>query len=141
PDIIGKLPELAKDLNGYVKTDMQLTDVFKLMDFARTIDQNKINRVILDTKYSRATNLQTANEGLQSVVILNCDAVRPVIAKMFNLGNNALCNTGISSNSTPTVAMVSQPSDASASVSDDIWQTTRQIATMSAMSLSGGSKD
>src|SRR5438067_10373635 len=53
PDIIGKLSELAQDLNGFVKTDMQLPDVFKLMNLARTVDQNKINRLILDTNYSR----------------------------------------------------------------------------------------
>lgn len=146
PDILGKLPELAKDLNGFVKTDMQLTDVFALMNFARTIDTNKINRVILDTKYSRTTNLQTPNEGVQSVVILNCNAVQKVIASMFALGNNAICNTGISfdgkstsvasvAQTTPTVSSYTQASG------NSFLQGSSQMASLGAMSLSGGSND
>jgi len=145
PDIIGKLSELAQDLNGFVKTDMHLTDVFKLMNLARTIDQNKINRLILDTNYSRVENLQTPS-GTQSVVILNCDKVRQKIAQMFNLGDNAVCNTGIGSSGTPTVASVSQPSLSSnlsseVNVNNNTWQTTKQLAKISTMSLNGGSKD
>ena len=145
PDIIGKLSELAQDLNGFVKTDMHLTDVFKLMNLARTIDQNKINRLILDTNYSRVENLQTPS-GTQSVVILNCDKVRQKIAQMFNLGDNAVCNTGIGSSGTPTVASVSQPSLSSnlsseVNVNNNPWQTTKQLAKISTMSLNGGSKD
>ena len=145
PDIIGKLSELAQDLNGFVKTDMHLTDVFKLMNLARTIDQNKINRLILDTNYSRVENLQTPS-GTQSVVILNCDKVRQKIAQMFNLGDNAICNTGIGSSGTPTVASVSQPSLSSnlsseVNVNNNTWQTAKQLAKISTMSLNGGSKD
>ena len=145
PDIIGKLSELAQDLNGFVKTDMHLTDVFKLMNLARTIDQNKINRLILDTNYSRVENLQTPS-GTQSVVILNCDKVRQKIAQMFNLGDNAVCNTGIGSSGTPTVASVSQPSLSSnlsseVNVNNNTWQTAKQLAKISTMSLNGGSKD
>ena len=145
PNIIGTLPELAQDLNGFVKTDMHLTDVFKLMNLARTVDQNKINRVILDNNYSRVENLQTAS-GTQSVVILNCDRVRQKIAQMFNLGSNAVCNTGISSNGTPTVASVSQPSLSSnlsseVNINNNTWQTAKQLAKIGTMSLNGGSKD
>ena len=145
PDIIGKLSELAQDLNGFVKTDMHLTDVFKLMNLARTVDQNKINRLILDTNYSRVENLQTPS-GTQSVVILNCDKVRQKIAQMFNLGDNAVCNTGIGSSGTPTVASVSQPSLSSnlsgeVNVNNNTWQTAKQLAKISTMSLNGGSKD
>jgi len=146
PDIIGKLPELAKDLNGYVKTDMQLTDVFALMNFARTIDTNKINRVILDTKYSRTTNLQTQNEGVQSVVILNCNAVQKVIASMFALGNNAICNTGISfdgkSTSVASVAQTTPPPTSYTQASGNSFlQGSSQMASLGTMSLSGGSND
>ncbi len=145
PDIIGKLSELAQDLNGFVKTDMHLTDVFKLMNLARTVDQNKINRLILDTNYSRVENLQTPS-GTQSVVVLNCDKVRQKIAQMFNLGDNAVCNTGIGSSGTPTFASVSQPSLSSnlsseVNVNNNTWQTAKQLAKISTMSLNGGSKD
>ena len=145
PDIIGKLSELAQDLNGYVKTDMQLTDVFKLMNLARTVDQNKINRLILDTNYSRIENLETPS-GTQSVVVLSCDKVRQKIAQMFNLGDNAVCNTGIGSSGTPTVTSVSQPSFSSnlsseVNVNHNTWQTAKQLSKISTMSLNGGSKD
>src|SRR5438132_2880205 len=142
PDIIGKLSELAQDLNGFVKTDMQLPDVFKLMNLARTVDQTKINRLILDTNYARVENLQTSS-GAQSVVILNCDKVRQKIAQMFALGNNSVCDTGISSNGTPTVASVSQPSLSSTSEAsvNNIWQTARQLANINTMNLNNGGKD
>ena len=145
PDIIGKLSELAQDLNGFVKTDMLLPDVFKLMNLARTVDQNKINRLILDTNYSRVENLQTPS-GTQSVVVLNCDKVRQKIAQMFNLGDNAVCNTGIGSSGTPTVTSVSQPSLSSnlsseVNVNNNTWQTAKQLPKISTMSLNGGSKD
>ena len=140
PDIIGKLSQLAQDLNGFVKTDMHLADVFKLMNLARTVDQTKINRLILDTNYARVENLQTSS-GSQSVVILNCDKVRQKIAQMFALGNNSVCDTGISSNGTPTVASVSQPSLSSSSSVNDIWQTAQQLANINTMNLNNGGKD
>ncbi len=146
PAILGKLPELAKDLNGYIKTDMQFTDVLALMNFARTIDTNKINRVILDTRYSRTTNLQTPNEGVQSVVILNCNAVQKVIASMFALGNNAICNTGISFDGKPTsVASVAQTTPTTSSYvqasGNSFLQGSSQMASLGTMSLSDGSND
>ncbi|MEO9057692.1 MAG: LCP family protein, partial [Ktedonobacteraceae bacterium] len=146
PAILGKLPELAKDLNGYVKTDMQFTDVLALMNFARTIDTNKINRVILDTKYSRTTDLQTQNEGVQSVVILNCTAVQKVIATMFALGNNAICNTGISFDGKSTsVASVAQTTPTTSSYTqssgNSFLQGSSQMASLGTMSLSDGSND
>ena len=142
PHIIGKLSQLAQDLNGFVKTDMHLADVFKLMNLARTVDQTKINRLILDTNYARVENLQTSS-GSQSVVILNCDKVRQKIAQMFALGNNSVCDTGISSNGTPTVASVSQPSLSSSSEAsvNNIWQTARQLANINTMNLNNGGKD
>ncbi len=146
PNIIGELPALANDLNGYVKTDMQLTDVFALMNLARTINTNKINRVILDTRYSRTTDLQTPNEGVQSVVILNCNAVQKVVATMFALGNNAVCNTGISFSGKPTsVASIAQTTPTTSSATQasgtSFLQVNSQMASLGSMSLSDGSND
>src|SRR5205823_12807258 len=50
--IIGKLPELANDLKGSVITDLNLPDVVTLMNFARSLDPNKIKRVTLGPPYS-----------------------------------------------------------------------------------------
>ncbi len=140
PDIIGKLPTIANDLNGYVKTDMQLSDVFKLMNFARSINPNSINKVILDAPYSSTGTLP----GGESVVFPNCAKIVPVIAKMFDLGSKAACNiqgstgntsiAGVSPASSPQVAPVAEVPQ----VSSDSLQTASQMASMSMMSLFAG---
>lgn len=102
--IIGELPQLANDLNGFVKTDMQLPDVLKVANFARTLDTNKINRVILGPPYSQAATLPNGT----SIVEPHCDQIVPVIAKMFDLGNKAACNIAVSSNNS-LLASAHQP--------------------------------
>lgn len=133
PDIIGQLPNIANDLNGYVKTDMQLADVLKLMNFARGLDPSKINRVILGPPYST-----TGMVNNQSVVIPDCAKIIPAIAQMFALGNNAACNIqGNSSNS--TLASASQPaSTANSGTTNGSWQTVNQEASLNTLSLVGG---
>src|SRR5207248_1304756 len=127
--IVSKLPDIAADLDGWVKTDMQLPDVLKLMNLARGIDPNKIQRVILSPPYSSSATLP----GGESIVQPNCDQIIPAIAKMFNLGNKAGCNiyanSGNSSNS--TLASVSPTS--TASVNTLAWLS--QVASANPMSL------
>jgi LCP family protein required for cell wall assembly len=108
--IIGELPQLAQDLNGFVKTDMSLGDALKVANFARTLDTNKINRVILGPPYSQ---VGTAPDG-QSIVVPHCDQIIPVIAKMFDLGNKAACNIYANSNNS-MLASARQPSPAQTS--------------------------
>lgn len=135
PDIVGKLPAIANDLNGYVKTDMQLTDVFKLMNFARSLNPNSINRIILGPPYS---NSGTAPSG-ESVVFPDCGKVVPAIAKMFALGDKAVCNIQANSN-TNAVASASQPSSTTSTLTTtDNLQVASQLASTSAMSLTGSS--
>ena len=107
PSIVGELPQLAQDLDGYVKTDMQLTDVLKMMNFARTIDMNKINRVILQPPYSSAATLPSG----ESIVNPNCSQIVPVIAQMFDIGSSAACNITANSNNS-MLASAHQPSSA-----------------------------
>jgi LCP family protein required for cell wall assembly len=135
PDIIGKMTEIAHDLDGYVKTDMQLTDVFKLMNFARGLNPNSIDRVILGPPYSQSGN----TPGRESVVFPDCSKIVPVIAQMFALGNKAACNIQANSN-TNAVASASQPaSTISSNITDSRLQAGSQLASTSAMSLVGGS--
>lgn len=138
PDIIGKLPELAQDLNGFVKTDMQLSDVFKLMYFARGLDSNKINRVILDPPYSNIGNV-----GTESVVFPHCDKIVPEIAQMFALGNKAICNiqANTGNSSLASASQTASLNPASQMMPGNLWQTTSQVASMSPMSLSGNTSD
>jgi LCP family protein required for cell wall assembly len=135
PDIVGKLPAIANDLNGFVKTDMQLTDAFKLMNFARSLDPNKINRVILGPPYSSSANLP----GGESIVNPNCAKIVPVIAKMFGLGSKAACNIQANSGSSTSVASNSPTSSPLVSaVAGNSWQAADQMASTSLMSLTGG---
>jgi LCP family protein required for cell wall assembly len=152
PGIIGQLPTLANDLNGYVTTDMALPQVFQLMNFARTINQSTIKQVILDGSYSRTVNNYSTSYGPQDIVVLNCTTVQPLMAQLFALGNKAQCNTGISYNGTPQpVASVSQPlpqaiattsaspvSTANTSNTTDLWQTFSQMASLSKLSMNNG---
>jgi LCP family protein required for cell wall assembly len=135
PDIVSKLPEIATDLNGYVKTDMQLSDVFKLMNFARSLNSNSINRVILGPPYSSDG---TTPDGT-SVVFPDCGKIVPVIAQMFALGDKAACNIQANS-SNNALASASQPSSTSNnSANTNSLQAMSQIASASALNLSGGS--
>jgi LCP family protein required for cell wall assembly len=135
PDIISKMPDIAHDLDGYVKTDMQLSDVFKLMNFARGLNPTAINRVILGTPYSQIGNTPSG----ESVVYPDCAKIVPVIAQMFALGNRAACNIAANGN-TNAVASTLKPSSAtSSSDTNTSLQAADQLASTGAMSLSGGS--
>lgn len=94
PDVFGKLSSIANDLTGYLKTDMALADVLKLMNFARTLDINKINKLVLGPPYS-TSGTAPADSGVdagQSVVFPDCDKIVPAISQMLQLGGNAACN-------------------------------------------------
>jgi LCP family protein required for cell wall assembly len=113
PGIFGQLPTLARDLNGYVKTDMNIPDILTWVNFARSIDSSKINRVVLDTHYSRTVDQYVIpgeeSYGSQSVVFLNCNAVQPLMASMFALGDTAKCDTGVTTDGTLTTNSYSSP--------------------------------
>jgi LCP family protein required for cell wall assembly len=88
PDIFNHLSAIANDLQGSLKTDMQLSDILKLMNFARSLDVNKINKLILGPPYSHSG---TSPSGA-SAVFPNCAQIIPAISQMLQLGNNAVCN-------------------------------------------------
>lgn len=131
PDIIAKLPEIAKDLNGYVKTDMQLQDVFKLMNFARSLDQNKIQRLTLGPPYSGSATVNG-----KDVVVLNCAKIQPLIATMFNLGDNSKCNVGTAQGANTTA--VAAPVLPATPVVANSLQMATQLAQLNTLSLNGG---
>ena len=138
PDIIGKLSQIANDLDGYVKTDMQLPDVLKLMNFARGLDPNKVQRVILDSPYSSVTTLPNG----ESIVEPNCSAIVPEIARVFQLGNQARCNITASSNNS-MLASSPSPGVPNMKASADIQRSAGlgiQFASSSSLSLFAGSQ-
>lgn len=135
--IVSQLPQLAQDLDGYVKTDMQLTDVFKLMNLARSLDTNKIQHIVLDPPYSTPTTLPSG----ESIVQPNCNAIIPVINQLFQLNGAGQCNiTGNSNNSNAKLASVPARTQQSAvaSGSASVLQSANLFASMSSMSLTGG---
>ena len=130
--IIGKLPDIAADLDGWVKTDMQLPDILKLMNFARSLDPNKIQRIILAPPYSSSATLP----GGESIVQPRCDQIIPAIAKMFALGNKAGCNIYASSSNSSNSALASAPTTTVTSANTVTWPS--QLASASPMGLVGG---
>jgi LCP family protein required for cell wall assembly len=93
PSVFGHLSAIANDLQGYLKTDMQLSDVLKLMYFARSLDLNKISRLILGPPYSSSGIAPAGTPDAGSdVVFPNCAKLVPAIAQMLQLGNQAACN-------------------------------------------------
>ncbi|GAC1349223.1 MAG: hypothetical protein NVSMB27_20320 [Ktedonobacteraceae bacterium] len=137
-DIIGRLPELAKDMNGYLKTDMQILQVVELMNFARTIDPSKIQRIILSPPtYSAASVATQGHDTGEAIFNPICAPIQQAIAKMFGLGNNAMCNVQGSTNNSPVLAQTTQPLGTTtgainqAPTSYTSWQTSSQLASMS----------
>jgi LCP family protein required for cell wall assembly len=139
PDVIGELPQLANDLNGYVKTDMQLNQVFDLMRFARNIDTSKIQRITLGPPYSHSG---TGPNG-QSVVFPDCALIVPVIAKMFGSTANASCNIAANGNTSSLASTQASPgaNAVAQTAGNGVLQTAGQMVNISTMSLSGGNSD
>jgi LCP family protein required for cell wall assembly len=141
PDIINKINELAADLDGYVKTDMQLPDLVNFMNYARSLDLNKVDRVVLSPPYS---SMARDNSG---DYLPNCALILPKIAQMFDLGNNANCapvnatrKVGIINPVGPATA-TSESKIAQIQAQDMPLQPLSQMAQVSTMSLSSGNKD
>lgn len=126
PAIIAQLPQLATDLNGYVKTSMSLTDLASLGNFARTINSGSIDRLVLGPPYSvpmtNSTNFAPV-----------CDKIIPAIQKMFSLdANTATCVPQASAN-TAGVASARTPSGTATSQNGTVTSTDTAEASAQAM--------
>jgi LCP family protein required for cell wall assembly len=97
PSVINELPQLAHDLDGQVKTSMQLQDVFNLLYFAKSLSPSQIHEYTLGPPYSSTPTING-----QSVVVLNCSLVVPLIQQVFAIGNAATCPEVNSNNSIVT---------------------------------------
>ena len=124
PDVFGHLSAISNDLQGYLKTDMQLGDVLKLMYFARSLDLNKINKLILGPPYSSAgvAPAGTPDAGAD-VVFPNCTKIQPAVSQMLQLGDKAVCNVvGDSGGGSqlPAAYTNGQPSPLAASINNSV---------------------
>lgn len=124
PDIIAQLPQLANDLNGYVKTSMSLTDLASLGNFARTINTGSIDRLVLGPPYSEPMK---SNTNFAPV----CDKIIPAIQKMFSLdANTATCIPQTSAN---TAGVASMPSGTETNQNSTMTSTRTAEASAQAM--------
>jgi LCP family protein required for cell wall assembly len=103
PDVFNKLSSIANDLQGFLKTDMALPDILKLMNFARSLDLNNMAKLTLGPPYSSGgTAPAGGNDAGASIVVPNCAQIVPAIQKMLQLGSNAACNVTGDSGGNPT---------------------------------------
>jgi hypothetical protein len=78
PDTISQTPQLLKDLNGYLLTDMQLDDLALLGTLARNVDLNSVQHVTLSPPYSTPSATNTNYLPI-------CSQITPVISQMFSI--------------------------------------------------------
>jgi LCP family protein required for cell wall assembly len=89
-NVLTHLPDLVADLQGSVKTDLSLPELWRMAVFARSIDPATVNRVVLKPPLYSSTG--TSADG-ESIVIPNWDTIRPLIRQMFAepvIGNSPL---------------------------------------------------
>ena len=117
PGIFGKLSTIANELKGSVKTDMQLTDVLKMMNFAKGLNVSAIQRLVLGPPYS-TPGTAPADSGIDagaSVVFPNCSEIIPALQKLFQQGFQATCkiegNPGVSSRAASQQNVAASPAN------------------------------
>ncbi len=94
PAIFGKLSTIANELKGSVKTDMQLSDVLQVMNFARELNVNSIHRLVLGPPYSTA-GTAPADSGTDagvSVVFPDCPKILTALQQLFGQSMQPMCN-------------------------------------------------
>lgn len=83
PDTLSQTPQLLKDLNGYLLTDMQLDDLAFLGNIARNVDLNSVQHVTLSPPYSTPSS---TNSNYLPV----CSQITPVVSQMFGIQANCI---------------------------------------------------
>lgn len=101
PAVLGELPEIAKDLQGYVYTSFKSDQIFDLMNFAREINTNKIRHLTLGPPYSYGKM-----EENEDVAIPICNKIVPAINQFLHIttGKCDIGNVGQSSSNAPQLA-------------------------------------
>jgi LCP family protein required for cell wall assembly len=84
PNIISQIPQLTQDLNGSVETDLTLSQLVQLGNYARGIDTNKVDKVTFSPPF-----YSTAIEGNTNLAPI-CDKVQAEIQKMFGTAGNCV---------------------------------------------------
>jgi hypothetical protein len=83
PNTISQTPQLLKDLNGFLLTDMQLDDLALLGNLARNVDLNSVQHVTLSPPYSTPSSTNTN-------YLPVCSQITPIISQMFGIQANCI---------------------------------------------------
>ena len=131
-DTVAKLPEYAKDLIGYLRTNMEIPNVVKMANYARTIDATKINKLVLSPPYSSAINDKSGDFAPR------CDVILPDLQKMF--GSSASCQSALGGTPPPLSAQDRllakyNPSHVNANTSSGMLASAQQMASSSTMNV------
>ena len=95
PSIISELPQIAKDLQGSVYTDMDTTKIFELMDFARGITASQIKHLTLGGgPYTQAGTVTLPGIGTEDVEFPQCGAIAPAINSFLHITTGKCDITG-----------------------------------------------
>ncbi|GCE47471.1 LytR family transcriptional attenuator [Thermosporothrix hazakensis] len=101
-DLLNKLPELLKDLEGKVYTNVSEQEMLDFANFGRTLTAEKIQRLTLGPGEGKENYghwdkvIDYSIGGLeQDVVIPHCENIQPLINRIFELGaDTQSCNVG-----------------------------------------------
>ncbi len=96
-NIFNHLTELLHDLAGKVYTDLSQSELLSVANFARDLPASSIHRLTLgpgqgNQNYGILTQTNDPNlDQSQDIVLPNCDAIQPVINRIFDLGTAQSC--------------------------------------------------
>lgn len=96
--VLGHLPQLIKDINGQVFTDLSEQEMLAFANYGRTLSNANIQRITLgpgngQQDYGAYATIYDPTIGAnQDVIIPNCTNIQPVINSVFGLGNVQSCN-------------------------------------------------
>ncbi len=97
--IISNLPQLIRDMQGKVYTDLSEQELIGFANYARTLNTNSIHNLTLgpgqgSQDYGDTGTAYDPSAGQQDVIFPNCQNIQPVINRIFGLGNVNSCNVG-----------------------------------------------
>ena len=80
-NLISKIPEIANDLNGYVRTDMTVQEITGLLPVLANIKQYSIEKVILSPPTYSSDGVSP--NGQQDVVYPNMQAINSIFSQIY----------------------------------------------------------
>ena len=125
--IIGQLPSIANDLKGSVKTSLSPTQAIELVNFARGVDQSKINRLTLGgSKYTSPISVTTAGGAKEDALQPHCAAIIDAINSFLHM-NSAVCNIAAGPNNSYQSPLASVPGGSTTSSPASIAASTSSL--------------